>query len=795
MHESKTLTELQPKALSSPALIQQPALPEKQSEPGLPWALQRATDGLPSPEGTSPIAHAARMLATPQPGGATYRAQALRALQGTIGNTRVGRLLGTAVQTKLTVNTPSDIYEEEADRVADQVMRMPEPRIQRQLEPEEEETLQTKPLMAQITPLVQRQVEPEEEEEPVQAKLTEDVQLQRQEEVVEEEKDPLSLASVLVRRQMNATTEPLQAQATPGETPEVTPGVESHISASRGGGEPLAGQVRAFAERRFGVDFGRVRVHTDARSNQVARALNAQAFTSGRDIYFSAGSYQPTTPDGKRLLAHELTHTVQQAGTVKTRLVRRQPAKPGIRETTVTVRWIDDDRKFYHRVINAIARSREFLGVEKASLWQPFYQPVFRLFGHLTRGALSLGGSSVKLRALAWFDPTVFHGQVTGASIESEQAARLRETEIKGVLTPREIFPDRGPTEVGPGAVVDLSFTSKSSVTAAFLGGLKWFKASGNGTVVGGNDGKGTFEAGPPGYAQLELRVVAGFSAGKVVSTHLITVLAIKDMVNRDPDKPERLTIARAGLTPELLAEYLYGDKSKATAIWAVWDEKARGEPWKVTTKIPVGMWIRFEYRYLKPELQKVYDASLDITSRAEWGAKPPILGDPKKSYEPYTGPLENILDSIVVHHAGNEGYKTMNEVQDLHMGEKERADIGYHFGISLSGEVFEGRPIDVKGAHVEGANTGRIGIVLLADLDPENRGMRFYQFDRSEDPLSAKMEAALLRLIHFLVGKYPKIKYLGGHQEFDKTRFCPGKKAMDKISSWRSGTGLLPPP
>jgi hypothetical protein len=84
---------------------------------------------------------------------------------------------------------------------------------------------------------------------------------------------------------------------------------------------------------------------------------------------------------------------------------------------------------------------------------------------------------------------------------------------------------------------------------------------------------------------------------------------------------------------------------------------------------------------------------------------------------------------------------------------------------------------------------------VLLADLDPENKGMKWYQVDRNEDPLSPAMEASLLKLIHFLLGKYPNIKYLGGHKEFDTSRFCPGKKAMDKMSVWRSDSGLKPPP
>ena len=92
-------------------------------------------------------------------------------LQRTIGNQAVQRLIKSgALQAKLKIGQPGDRYEQEADRVADAVMRMPEPGVQRQVEPEEEEeeeTLQTKPLVNQITPLVQvqQQEEPEEEEE------------------------------------------------------------------------------------------------------------------------------------------------------------------------------------------------------------------------------------------------------------------------------------------------------------------------------------------------------------------------------------------------------------------------------------------------------------------------------------------------------------------------------------------------------------------------------------------------------------------------------------------------------
>jgi hypothetical protein len=68
-------------------------------------------------------------------------------------------------------------------------------------------------------------------------------------------------------------------------------------------------------EARFGEDFGRVRVHADSAAAHSARALDARAYTVGQDIVFAAGQYAPETRGGQHLLAHELTHTLQQAGT------------------------------------------------------------------------------------------------------------------------------------------------------------------------------------------------------------------------------------------------------------------------------------------------------------------------------------------------------------------------------------------------------------------------------------------------------------------------------------------------
>lgn len=79
-------------------------------------------------------------------------------------------------------------------------------------------------------------------------------------------------------------------------------------------GRPLDGPTRAFMERRFGHDFSRVRVHADGRATESASRLDARAYTVGRDVVFGAGRYEPHTSAGRRLLAHELSHVVQQGG-------------------------------------------------------------------------------------------------------------------------------------------------------------------------------------------------------------------------------------------------------------------------------------------------------------------------------------------------------------------------------------------------------------------------------------------------------------------------------------------------
>ncbi|MGH8543021.1 MAG: DUF4157 domain-containing protein [Gammaproteobacteria bacterium] len=176
------------------------------------------------------------------------------------------------LQTKVEIGRPDDRFEREADRVAEEVLRMPTATA----------ALPTAPFGAvRKQPSVQRLCSNCEEE------------LHRQ---VEGNKE-----------------EPLQTEPASGDVPMPTREVGSGIdTATTGGGQPLPESVRTYFEPRFGHGFTEVRIHKGAAASQSARMLNAKAFTVGRHIVFGEGQYAPETSAGQRLLAHELTHVVQQ---------------------------------------------------------------------------------------------------------------------------------------------------------------------------------------------------------------------------------------------------------------------------------------------------------------------------------------------------------------------------------------------------------------------------------------------------------------------------------------------------
>ena len=154
------------------------------------------------------------------------------------------------VQAKLKIGQPGDKYEQEADQVAEQVMRMPEPQVQRTCS----------------------------------APGCKD----------EEEKKLLQTKPANAGEAMTQVDHPL---------------IQSVLSSP---GKPLDAGTRSFMEPRFGQDFSGVRVHVGGQAVESARAVNARAYTVGRDVVFGEGQYAPGSSEGRRLMAHELTHVVQQ---------------------------------------------------------------------------------------------------------------------------------------------------------------------------------------------------------------------------------------------------------------------------------------------------------------------------------------------------------------------------------------------------------------------------------------------------------------------------------------------------
>ncbi len=119
--------------------------------------------------------------------------------------------------------------------------------------------------------------------------------------------------------QRRATEEAVMPQAThlareAANPSQANSGISEKIKAKIGGGSPLPEHVRSQLEAGLNSDLSKVRVHTDSEADTLAKSVNAIAFTSGQDIFFSSGKFEPNTKTGYELLAHEVTHTVQQAG-------------------------------------------------------------------------------------------------------------------------------------------------------------------------------------------------------------------------------------------------------------------------------------------------------------------------------------------------------------------------------------------------------------------------------------------------------------------------------------------------
>jgi hypothetical protein len=160
---------------------------------------------------------------------------------------------------KLTVNQPNDIYEQEADAMADKVMRMADPAVGQAN------------FFKPSNNALQRKCSACEEDHKIQLKE-------------------------------------ISETGSTGNN-----GLDSYVGSLNSSGQPLPENSRQFFEPKFGHDFSNVKLHTDSVAAKSAQSINALAYTSGNNIVFNSGQYSPDSESGKKLIAHELTHVVQQA--------------------------------------------------------------------------------------------------------------------------------------------------------------------------------------------------------------------------------------------------------------------------------------------------------------------------------------------------------------------------------------------------------------------------------------------------------------------------------------------------
>lgn len=200
------------------------------------------------------------------------------------------------IQKKLSVGQANDKYEQEADRMAEKVVQT-RPASDHVQQPAK--TPAQLPLATQVTRVSRKQdteVQTETEEQPELDSAPENG-LQ------------LKLAHPTIQR--TGEKESLQLKLA-GNSTEPNEQIESKINQSKGSGQPMSPATLNEMNSAFGADFSGVSIHTDSNASNLNQQLHARAFAVGSDVYFNSGQYKPESTDGKKLLAHELTHTMQQ---------------------------------------------------------------------------------------------------------------------------------------------------------------------------------------------------------------------------------------------------------------------------------------------------------------------------------------------------------------------------------------------------------------------------------------------------------------------------------------------------
>ncbi|WP_237421304.1 DUF4157 domain-containing protein [Flavobacterium sp. HBTb2-11-1] len=309
------------------------------------------------------------------------------------------------VQAKLNIGKSNDKFEVEADRVADHVVAnkqtpkadsffSPSPVVQKKLarnvqkQEEKNKEAQQKTATQTITPVVQlktdliqnkldsritekREINPAFSGSKSLIQRKQEDKVQKKEETVQNKKEVKKPETVskgtpatkpLIQnkgeeenvqqkkeeeKQTSDEEKQLQKSAAGDANPSDNSNIESKLNSSKGGGSPLSGKIKTEMESGIGADFSNVRIHNDSNAVQMNKQLGAQAFATGNNIYFNEGKYNPNSKEGKHLLAHELTHTVQQGAAIRKKPEAISPAPEMIQGSFLDLvpDWIIDEAR------------------------------------------------------------------------------------------------------------------------------------------------------------------------------------------------------------------------------------------------------------------------------------------------------------------------------------------------------------------------------------------------------------------------------------------------------------------
>ncbi len=247
------------------------------------------------------------------------------------------------IQPKLKINSPNDKYEQEADRIADKVAHMSD---LDSLTRVGNKSIQRKPLADEITGIGS-------------------FKAQRKCVKCEEEEEKL-----------------IQRKALNNAPNMVNQSLSIQLQSSRGKGHQLDSKTNSYMSSRFGVDFDHIRIHNDSRAAEMNEGINAKAFTIGNDIYFNEGQYYPGSDEGKHLLAHELTHVLQQGQSQAVSIIQRERELDSTEEvemnklTVIELLKLQSERNSRERGFIDFDLEREIAHVNLALTKEEIFAPI-----------------------------------------------------------------------------------------------------------------------------------------------------------------------------------------------------------------------------------------------------------------------------------------------------------------------------------------------------------------------------------------------------------------------------------